>query len=105
MFFEHRTYTLHPQRARAYLQLVESKGLPLLGPMLPHMRGYFVSEFGPLNQVVHIYKYDSLEQRAQIRSEIASNPAFPEYAEALTPLIASMESKILLPAPFSPLKD
>jgi hypothetical protein len=60
------------------------------------------TELGPLNKFVHIWAYKSLEERAQIRKKAVETGAWPPPGGAES--LVSMENKILLPAPFSPLQ-
>ncbi|XP_013402214.1 protein NipSnap homolog 3A-like [Lingula anatina] len=36
--------------------------------------GFWTSEIGGMNQVVHIWEYDSLKHRGQVRTSLASDP-------------------------------
>jgi hypothetical protein len=61
--------------------------------------GIWHTEFGPLNQVVHVYPYDDLNQRTAVRAAMAADPelsAMPGGGD----LIVSQESEIVNPAPF-----
>lgn len=62
------------------------------------------SELGELNRVVHIWHYESLEHRAQVRKAFMADPGWKETVAKLQPLMQVMESKILIPTEFSPLK-
>jgi hypothetical protein len=68
------------------------------------MVGYFMTEIGPLNQVVHMWGYDSLDQRTERRAALGADPAWQAYVAKIRPLIITQESKILLPMPWSPIK-
>ena len=61
MILEVRTYTAQPGGGLArWLDFYEKNGLP---PSLKHLGGlvgFFVSEIGPLNQIVHMWRYESL---------------------------------------------
>ena len=62
------------------------------------------SELGELNRVVHIWSYESLEHRARVRKAFMADPLWKETVAKLQPLMQVMESKILIPTEFSPLK-
>ena len=64
------------------------------------------TEVGPLNQVVHVWKYASQGDREQRRDAMAADPAWGDYLKASAELgaILSQENRILKPASFSPLK-
>lgn len=103
MIVEQRTYTIRPGRVGEFLALAESDGLPVLGPTLGNLIGYFSTEVGDLNQVVHLWAYDSLAEREARRAALAAKPEFQAYAAKVAPLIRRMENRILVPAPFNSL--
>ena len=76
------------------------EGLAIQEPILGHLVGYYTTEIGPLNQVVHMWGYESLEDRAQRRAKLAADPEWGEFLKKQTPLIQRMENKILMPAKF-----
>lgn len=66
--------------------------------------GVWSSELGELNRVVHLWPYESLEHRARVRKAFMADPLWKETVVKLQPLMQVMESKILVPTEFSPLK-
>lgn len=66
--------------------------------------GVWSSELGELNRVVHLWPYESLEHRARVRKAFMADPLWKETVVKLQPLMQVMESKILIPTEFSPLK-
>ncbi|MYC06917.1 MAG: NIPSNAP family protein [Chloroflexi bacterium] len=63
--------------------------------------GAFYSDAGSMNRWTHIWAYESFEQRMQVREETRERGIWPPTGAA-RPL--QQESKILLPAEFSPLQ-
>lgn len=100
MIIEHRTYTLYPGKAKRYLELCQFEGLPIQLKYLPRPLGYFVSELGALNQIVHMWGYASLDERQSLRAEMRRDEAWLAYVDKILPLIQTQESKILIPAAF-----
>src|SRR5690348_10179795 len=97
MIYEVRTYTL---RAGAVPEFEErySKRLPARLKHSP-LGAFWHTEFGPLNQVVHVYPYDDLNQRTAVRAALAKDPernAMPGGQD----LIVAQEAEIVIPAPF-----
>lgn len=41
---------------------------------LGRLLGYFITEIGELNAVVHLWGYDSFEERARRRAALAGEP-------------------------------
>jgi hypothetical protein len=106
MIVEQRTYALLPPKMRAWLECYETYGLPIQNRHLGGLVGFFVSEIGQLNHVVHLWKYESLADREQRRGAMVKDPAWPDFLKRAGEInaILSQESKILVPTSFSPLK-
>jgi hypothetical protein len=102
MIVEERIYTLVPGKTAEYLKLYEEFGLPVQLPILGNLIGYFATEVGPLNQVIHIWGYDSFEERVRRRTELFKAQAWLDYLAKSRGNILSQENKLLIPAPFSP---
>ena len=95
MIYEVRTYTLKPG------------GVPQFeknfGEALPHREKYsklgafWHTDIGPLNQVIHVWPYENLAERDQIRADAAKDPNWPPKSDGL---ILNMESEIFTPAEF-----
>tara|TARA_R110000868_G_scaffold10900_8_gene52754 strand:+ start:4599 stop:5222 length:624 start_codon:yes stop_codon:yes gene_type:complete len=59
------------------------------------------TETGNLNKFVHIWAYESLEHRAEVRAEAAAKGIWPPKGRGET--LQTQSNKIVLAAPFSPL--
>jgi len=103
MIVEHRTYTLHPGNHLKYLEVYEQEGLEIQQPILGNLVGYFYTDIGPLNQIIHMWGYESLDERALRRKKLFENQDWLAYLKKIIPMIISQESKILVPASFSPI--
>ncbi|SDY20640.1 NIPSNAP family protein [Delftia lacustris] len=64
------------------------------------MVGYYTSDSGPLNQIVHLWAYTDLNERAERRARLLAEPRWQAYVARMLPLLQSQESKLLVPAPF-----
>jgi hypothetical protein len=102
MIVEERIYDLHPGKVAEYRQLVETEGIAIQRPILGRLIGYFYSEIGDLNQVVHLWAYDSLDDRAARRARLFADPGWRAFTPKLTPLLIRQRNRILLPFAFSP---
>ena len=65
MIVDHRTYELQPGRVRDFLALYEKEGLPVQMKHLGHLVGYFTTEVGNVNEIVHIWAYQDLADRTK----------------------------------------
>jgi hypothetical protein len=98
MIYEVRTYTLRAGATAEFEERYE-KRLPARLKHSP-LAAFWHTEFGPLNQVIHVYPYDDLNQRTRVRAALASDPernALPGGQD----LIVAQEAEIMNPAPFS----
>lgn len=94
MIYEIRTYNLKPGAVGEYearfgeAYAARAKYSPLYG--------FWHTEIGPLNQVIHIWPYESLQQRAEVRAAAAKDPS-GKWPPAPGDLVLTQESDILLP--------
>ena len=102
MYLDHRTYTLKPGALKAFLELYEREGLPLQRDHLGEPFGWFTTEVGNVNQIVHMWLYQDLNDRQRRRAAMLADPRWPSYASQSAPLLEAMENKILRPAAFAP---
>jgi hypothetical protein len=100
MIVEMRTYTLAPGDTGRYFKAYAEKGLAIQKPILGHLVGYYAVEIGALNQVVHLWAYDSLEARAQRRATLWADKDWLAYIREFGHLVIKQENQILTPAPF-----
>lgn len=97
MIYEFRTYTIHPRSLPEFLKT--------FGEALPAREAYskltafWFTEIGPLNQVIHVWGYDSVNDRNRIRAEAAKAGVWPPKTGHL---IVDMKSEIMIPASCSP---
>ena len=100
MIFEMRTYLMKP----GSIPEVEKRwaaGLPDRAK-LSRFGGFWRSEVGTLNQIIHVWPYKDLNERDAIRAKAIETKVWPVKIQEF---ILEMESKILHAAPFSPAFD
>jgi hypothetical protein len=102
MIVEQRTYDIRPGQLAEYRRLVETEGILIQRPILGRLVGYFHTEIGDLNQVVHLWAYDSLEDRTARRAKLFADPRWLALSPKLAALCLHQSNKILLPFEFSP---
>lgn len=98
---DHRIYTIVPRGMAEFLEVFERLAMPVLREHLGEPLGFYVSSIGPLNQVVHLWGYDSLadfERRSQARD---SDPRFPDYLQASRHLVVAQDTRIIRPVAFA----
>ena len=69
MIYEFRTYDLTPRTLPQYDSILQ-KSLAAGRLNYSPLFGYFYSEFGPLNQALHIWPYKDLKERTEIREQV-----------------------------------
>ena len=95
MIYEVRTYRLKPGCVAECEQRFAA-ALPYREKYSP-LGAFWHTEIGPLNQVIHVWPYETLQQRAEIRTQAAKDPHGPPK---ILDLVENMESEIFIPAPF-----
>jgi hypothetical protein len=100
MIVEQRTYTLKAGLVPTYLKLYEAEGLKVQSGHLGHLVGYYSTEVGELNQIVHMWAYTDLADRERRRQSLFADPDWQALVPRLYEMIAKMENKLLAPAPF-----
>lgn len=61
MIFERRAYTLEPGHVPAFDRAQLDRGFAPVKSYMDRLVGYFSTRSGPVDQVVHFYRYDSLD--------------------------------------------
>ncbi|CAI8016620.1 hypothetical protein GBAR_LOCUS10180 [Geodia barretti] len=61
MVFDFRQYTLNPGGLPTYMSAVEELALPIRERHGVKLAGWFYSDLGDLNQVVHIWAFDNVK--------------------------------------------
>ena len=97
MIVEMRSYQLKirsvPEAEKRF-----GEALPARVKLSP-LGGFFHTEVGPLNTIIHFWPYANVAERERIRAEAVKTGVWPP---PIAEFIEHMESKILIPAPFSP---
>ena len=100
MYVEERIYRLKIGAVAEYCRNYEELGMKTQLKHLPHMVGYYFTEIGGLNCMVHLWAYDSLDQREKCRAAMSADPDWQEYLKKIRPLMKRQESRIMKCAPF-----
>ena len=97
MLYEVRTYRLQ--------QGSTNKVIDLFAEAYEHRKkhseiaAFWYTEIGPLNEVIHVWPYESLDERARIRAEAAKDPNWPPK---ISDFLLEQRSEIFVPFPFTP---
>jgi hypothetical protein len=100
MFIEQRLYTFAPGKSSEFNALYEAEGR---APQERHLGlpvGYYYSEIGPLNQVMTLWAYETLNDRVERRERLFKDPQWVSFLKKARALVVTQETRILTPASF-----
>ncbi|EFA82488.1 hypothetical protein PPL_04913 [Heterostelium album PN500] len=100
--YELRTYSISLENFANFISLTQEH---------MHMRakhsklcGYWMSELGGINEVVHLWEYSSLDHRAQVRSNLRFDKDWNEkYMAKMKPMVLKQENIVLKEFPWGKL--
>jgi len=104
MIYELRTYQSRMGGVPEYFEIAKTKLLPILAEHGIKPVGFWTTEIGTLNEVVHLWPFEDLNDRQQRWAKWKEDPRRIEIMARLSQLIMSQSNKILTPAEFSGLK-
>jgi hypothetical protein len=97
MIYEIRTYQLAPgsqaEVEKRYGEAYQYR------KKYSELTGFFHTEIGPLNEIIHIWRYNDLAERTRIRAEASKDPNWPPKIQEF---IRKMNSEIVVPFGFVP---
>ena len=96
MIYELRTYTLKPGAVPEFEERF-AKRMPFREKH-SKLGGFWHTDIGPLNQVVHIWPFEDLKHRQDVRDAMAKDTDLRQFSSS--DLIVNQESEIYNPAPF-----
>lgn len=97
MIIDHRTYTLFPRKVKAYLTVFEEIGLPVQRKHLGEPLGYYLTEIGEQNQLVHLWAYKDYADMEERRQNRNADPEWKRFLRESVDLIMHQETKIIRP--------
>jgi NIPSNAP len=97
MIYEIRTYTLRPGTVGEF----EDRFAKRLPTREKHSKlgAFWHTEVGPLNQVIHVWPFEDLEQRMAVREAMAKDTELQQF-QGGRDLLVAQEADIMIPAPF-----
>lgn len=92
--YELRTYVLKPTKIADYIKLTNSKFHLRTSHSI--LNGFWFHELGgKLNAATHIWEYENLSARAQVRANLGGDSGWiSEYVKDLLPCLESQENKV-----------
>lgn len=104
MIYDFRMYTLKPGATPEYMAAVEEVALPIRKKHGVKLAGWYYSEIGELNQVVHILAFnDEAHMAAEAKAKVAQDPDWAgKYMPRVRPLIESQKTYLMKSPDFAP---
>ena len=105
MIYELRTYTVRPGTVGDMVKAASTVSRDIRKDDYGKLEGYWSTEIGPLNQVLHMWSYRDFEERARLRAELSKNPRWGgEYLPLIRPMLMRQDVRLLnaLRAPVAP---
>jgi hypothetical protein len=103
MIYELRVYTVQAGKVGELQAMFEKEALPIITEYYK-LVGWWSTDVGTLNQVVHLWAYDDAGHRERARAAQMADPRLAAYRPKALALIVGETSTLLVPASFSPLK-
>jgi hypothetical protein len=95
---ELRIYTAKPGTVAEMAKNSGSLARAIRGDSFGKLEGYWITEIGPLNQVVHLWTYSDLNERARLRAELAKNERWAkEYLPLIRPILVRQDIRLMNP--------
>jgi len=96
MIYELRTYTVRQGTLAEVAKNAGSVGRAIRGDDYGKLEGYWMTEIGPLNQVMHLWSYADLNERARLRAELGKNARWnSEYVPLIRPNLVRQDIRLL----------
>lgn len=102
--YEKRTYSVTVGQMTEVIRLYSTLGYPALeaGGFSKKLIGYFTSDTGELHQLMHLWRFDSDDDRRAFWKRLFEDQDFMAFAKQLRPLIKTQSNQLLLAAPWGP---
>jgi len=102
--YEKRTYCVTVGQMAEVMRLYKTLGWPALeaGGFANKLIGYFVSDTGQLHQLIHLWRFDSDEDRRDHWRRLFDDADFMAFAKQLRPLLQTQSNQLLVAAPWGP---
>lgn len=103
MIYDMRIYDIRPGGLQAYMDAVREVALPVRRRYGIRLAGWYHTEVGPLNRVVHIWAFRDWDHLSEGKRQFRQDPQWVnDYVPRVLPLIVRQESQVVLAADFSP---
>ncbi|MFP6679337.1 MAG: NIPSNAP family protein [Dehalococcoidia bacterium] len=103
MIYDMRTYDIAVGQVPKYLEAVQKVGLKVRQDHGIKLAGWYYTDIGTLNRVVHIWAYEDYAHYEKARTAFRSDPRWiNEYQPMTKGLILKQSTQMMNAAPFAP---
>jgi hypothetical protein len=98
MIYELRTYTCRPGTNAIVARNSGTVAKDIRGDDYGKLEGYWLTEIGTQNQVMHLWSYESFDERARLRGELSKNERWvKEYLPLIRPHLVRQHVRLMTP--------
>lgn len=102
--YEMRTYYVKPKAFAEFMQLT-NEYIHLKADSNSKLNGYWISDIGGLNEVTHIWEYDSYTQRAEARKSLYQDETWVNnYVKKVLKMLVKQDNLVMNPVPWFDVK-
>ena len=104
MLYEKRTYDIFVGQMPEVIRLYRDEAMPILeaAGFADYLVGYFISDTGPLHQLIHIWRFEDDAARRDFWKRLYANEEFMAFAGQVRALIKVQNVQLLRSAPWGP---
>ena len=103
MIYDFRMYTFKPGKIPEYMAAVKEFAIPIRAKYGVKLAGWYYSDIGELNQVVHIWGYRDHAHMEEAKAQVANDPDWRgKYIPAVGGLIEAQKTYLMLSPDFAP---
>jgi hypothetical protein len=102
--YEKRTYCITVGRMADVVRLYTNEGWPVMeaAGFGKHLVGYFISDTGPLHQLIHVWRFDDDSARRAFWQRVSAHQEFMAFWAQVRPVVQAQEVQLLVSAPWGP---
>jgi hypothetical protein len=104
MIVEERTYHIHTGKLHEIVRLYGEEGIAIQEEILGNLLGWFTVDVGELSSIVSLWGYADYGERERRRAQLGADERWKAFVAKIQPLIHTQWNRILVPAPFSPIR-
>ncbi len=102
--YEKRIYSVTVGQMQEVIRVYSEVGYPMFeaNGFANNLVGYFISDTGPLHQLIHIWRFDDDAARRDFWKRLYGHADFAGFAKQIRPLLQAQENQLMVSAPWGP---